>query len=89
VTEPIDEATSRFLKTAQVDLQSRLGTIGTVEGLKVDDRSAGVSLVSRVRIGSRIVDYRATGKNLVEAYAALTHGIASREVGSQSPSYRA
>jgi len=74
---PIDEATSRFLKRAGADLQARLGTLGTVEELKVDDHASGVSLITRVRVGSRTVDYRANGKNLVEAYAALTHGIGS------------
>ena len=74
---PIDEATSRFLKRAGADLQMRLGTVGRVETLKVEDDPDGVSLLARVRVGSRSVDYRATGKNLVEAYAALTHGIAS------------
>lgn len=74
---PIDEATSRFLKRAGADLQLRLGTVGRVETLKVEDDPGGVSLVTRVRVGSRSVDYRATGKNLVEAYGALTHGIAS------------
>ena len=74
---PIDEATSRFLKRAGADLQMRLGTVGRVETLKVEDDPDGVSLLARVRVGSRSVDYRASGKNLVEAYAALTHGIAS------------
>jgi len=77
VAAPIDEATSRFLKRAGVDLQMRLGTLGRVEELKVEDDPGGVSLMTRVRVGSRSVDYRASGKNLVEAYAALTHGIAS------------
>lgn len=84
MAEPIDEATSRFLKTARVDLQSRLGTIGRVEGLEVDDRSASVTLITRVRVGSRTLDFRATGDNLVEAYAALTHGIASQNEGESS-----
>ena len=66
---PIDEATSRFLRSAGADLQSRLGKLGTVEELKVDDRSSGVYLTTRVRVGSRTVDYRAAGANLVEAYA--------------------
>ncbi len=74
---PIDEATSRFLKSAGADLQMRLGSVGRVETLKVEDDPDGVSLLARVRVGSRSVDYRASGKNLVEAYAALTHGIAS------------
>ena len=74
---PIDEATSRFLKSAASDLQVRLGKIGTVEALRMEDHPGGVSLVTRVRVGSRGVDYRASGKNLVEAYAALTHGIGS------------
>jgi hypothetical protein len=77
VAAPIDEATSRFLKRAGADLQMRLGTLGRVEALKVEDEPDGVSLVTRVRVGSRSVDYRASGKNLIEAYAALTHGIAS------------
>ena len=55
----------------------RLGTLGRVEAFKVEGQPDGVSLVTRVRVGSRSVDYRANGKNLVEAYAALTHGIAS------------
>ncbi|MDQ2934689.1 MAG: hypothetical protein M3R49_06860 [Chloroflexota bacterium] len=80
---PIDEATSRFLKSAGADLQSRLGKVGTVEELKIDDGSSGVvSLVTRVRVGSRTVDYRATGDNLVEAYAALTHGITTKNESS-------
>jgi hypothetical protein len=77
VAAPIDEATSRFLKRAGADLQVRLGALGRVEALKVEDEPSGVSLVTRVRVGSRSVDYRASGKNLVEAYAALTHGIGS------------
>lgn len=77
MTAPIDEATSRFLKRAGVDLQMRIGTLGQVEAFKVEDQPDGVSLVTRVRVGSRSVAYRANGKNLVEAYAALTHGIAS------------
>jgi hypothetical protein len=81
---PIDEATSRFLKTAGADLQGRLGELGKVEELKVDDRSRGVTLITRVRVGSRVLDYRATGDNLVEAYAALTHGIASQHAGESS-----
>ena len=74
---PIDEATSRFLRSAGADLQSRLGRLGTVEELKVDDRTPGVYLTTRVRVGSRSLAYGAAGANLVEAYAALTHGIAS------------
>jgi len=77
VAAPIDEATSRFLKSAGADLQVRLGTLGRVESLKVEDEPGGVSLLTRVRVGSRGVEYRASGKNLVEAYAALTHGIGS------------
>jgi hypothetical protein len=69
---PIDEATSRFLETAAADLQRRLGTAGTVDELKIEDRSVGVSLVLRVRVGSRVLDFAATGENLVAALAALT-----------------
>jgi hypothetical protein len=83
VAAPIDEATSRFLKRAGADLQMRIGTLGQVEALKVEDQPDGVSLVTRVRVGSRSVDYRANGKNLVEAYAALTHGIASGASSSE------
>jgi hypothetical protein len=82
---PIDEATSRFLKTAGADLQRRLGKLGTVEGLNIDDRSAGVTLETHVRVGSRILDFRASGDNLVAAYAARTHGIASHNPNESSP----
>ncbi len=81
---PIDEATSRFLKTAGVDLQRRLGKLANVEELKVDDPSAGVTLITRVRVGPKVLDFRATGDNLVDAYAALTHGITSQNKGESS-----
>ena len=55
----------------------RLGTVGRVEAFTVENDPDGVSLEARVRVGSRSVDYRAKGTNLIEAYAALTHGIAS------------
>jgi hypothetical protein len=43
-----------------------------------------VTLITRVRVGPKVLDFRATGDNLVDAYAALTHGIASQSKGASS-----
>jgi hypothetical protein len=43
-----------------------------------------VTLITRVRVGLKVLDLRASGDNLVDAYAALTHGIASQNKGESS-----
>ncbi|SRR6266540_935220 len=66
----IDEATSRFLETAQADLQRHLDTIGTVVSVTVVPTGDELRLDAVVRVGSRNVIFSGTGESVVAAYGA-------------------
>ena len=58
----ISEATATFLEAAGDDLQSQLGTSGTVVGMDADSAPDGsTTLVAAVRIGASTVEMIGTG----------------------------
>ena len=69
--QPIDDATTAFLRSAADDLQRQLGLAAAVDQLTVESLPDGVMLVAALRIGDRRVAIRGSGANLVAAYADL------------------
>jgi hypothetical protein len=69
--QPIDDATSAFLRSAADDLQRELDLAATVDKLTVDTGGRGITLVAAIRIGDRSAVIRGSGANLVAAYADL------------------
>lgn len=69
--QPIDDATSAFLRSAADDLQRQIGLAAALDELTVDKVAEGVMLVAELRIGDRSVAIRGSGANLVAAYADL------------------
>ena len=69
--QPIDDATSAFLRSAADDLQRQLGMAAVVDQLTVENAPHGVMLVAELRIGDRSEAIRGSGANLVTAYAHL------------------
>ena len=69
--QPIDDATSGFLRSAADDLQRQLGLAAAVDELTVEQLAHGVTLVAALRIGDRSVAITGIGANLVAAYADL------------------
>jgi hypothetical protein len=69
--QPIDDATSAFLRSAADDLQRQLGIAAAVERLTIEEVTEGVALVAALRIGHRTTVIRGIGANLVAAYADL------------------
>jgi hypothetical protein len=69
--QPIDDATSVFLRSASDDLQRQLGLAAAVDQLTMEKVAHGVTLVAALRIGNRSVAIRGSGANLVAAYADL------------------
>lgn len=71
MSSTIDDATAQFLEAARDDLQRQLASIGAVDELSTKPGSAGVSLIARIRIGSRTTEAIGSGENLVVAYSDL------------------
>ncbi len=69
--QPIDDATSGFLRSAADDLQRQLGLAAAVDQLTVEKLPHGVMLVAALRIGDRSVAITGRGADLVAAYADL------------------
>ena len=69
--QPIDDATSGFVRSAADDLQRQLGLAAAVDELTVEKLPHGVTLVAALRIGDRSVAIRGSGANLIAAYADL------------------
>ena len=79
VQPTLDEATSRFLETAQADLQRHLGSAGTVSAVMIDQLDAEVRLYATVEVGGYRGILSGAGDNIVAAYAALTRSHAAPE----------
>ena len=77
VQRTLDEATSRFLETAQADLQRHLGSAGTVAAVMIERLDAEVRLYATVEVGGHRVIFSGAGDNLVTAFGALTHSHAA------------
>jgi hypothetical protein len=67
----IDEATASFLRYAAGDLQGQLGAAGEVMSIGLDESAEPVTLVVRVRVGPRELEFRGSGESLVTAYANI------------------
>ena len=68
---PVDDATSRFLEAAAIDLQEFLPRNGAVERMWASPRGDRVALVARIRVGTRAFEIEAIGDSLITAHAAL------------------
>lgn len=67
----VTDSTSSFLEAAAVDLQRQVARTGVVEQVRSQDGAGGTALIAAIRIKERTIEVRATGDNLVEAYAHL------------------
>jgi hypothetical protein len=67
----IDEATASFLQYAADDLQRQLGAAGEVIAIALSEAGEPVTLVVRVRVGPRELEFRGSGDSLVTAYANI------------------
>jgi hypothetical protein len=72
--EPSD-STASLLDAYRVDLQRQVSRSGAVDGLVLREADGRVTLVARLRVGSRQSEVAGTGENVVTAYADLLRGV--------------
>jgi ribosomal protein L16/L10AE len=68
---PVDEATSRFLEAAAIDLERYLPRNGLVDRLMVTSEANKVALVARIRVGGQTFELDGVGDSLITAHTAL------------------
>jgi len=68
---PIDAANASLVETVADDLQSQLGTSGTLVGLRLEQVGREFAILATVRVGDRTIELRGVGENIVTAYADL------------------
>ena len=71
MSEPIDEATESFLRSAADDLQRQIGRAGVVRAVALEPTDEGVKILASIAVGTRTVEMRGSGDTLVVAYADL------------------
>ena len=69
--EVIDAATEAFLETAAADLRAQLGASATVHSLRVDQAGSDLELVATLNVAGELIEVRARGETLMQAYAEL------------------
>ena len=70
---PVDDATSRFLEAAAIDLERYLPRNGLVDRLTVTSAVNTFALRARIRVGARTFELDGVGDSLITAHAALRH----------------
>lgn len=69
--EVIDATTEAFLETAAADLRAQLGTSAVVDSLRVDKAGSYLELVAALGVAGELIEVRARGETLMQAYAEL------------------